>query len=165
MTDNPNNSVEVPTTTTTACSGTVCSGGGGDSGGNPKKRKRDFDMEEGNGASRKRKREDQDPIPLSETTTRAMPPYHKRYKKQPIPITVKRLVWNKHIGEYRGKGLCFCCRVTEISQMNFSCGHVIAECHGGQLTIPNLRPICHNCNSCMGPTNMFDFIEKHQLHA
>ena len=85
------------------------------------------------------------------------------YKKQTIPIAVKKVVWNTYVGEYIGKTKCFCCRTTDIIQMSFHCGHVIAEKNGGTLDITNLRPICQNCNSSMKTTNMNEFIIKHGL--
>ena len=83
----------------------------------------------------------------------------KVYKKRTIPATVKRLVWNKYIGEEIGKAKCTCCKVTDITQLSFHCGHVIAEVNDGVMTVENLRPICQNCNSSMGSTNMKDFMK------
>ena len=87
-----------------------------------------------------------------------------KYKKKVMPSSVKRLVWNKYIGERNGKASCYCCRITEIRQMSFHCGHVEAERRGGETTLKNLRPICQNCNSSMGSMNMNDFIKQHGLH-
>lgn len=84
-------------------------------------------------------------------------------KKTKIPVALKRLVWNKHIGEEIGKAKCKCCNVTDITQMAFNCGHVIAESNGGELTLDNLWPICQNCNSSMGTMNMVDFKEKFKI--
>lgn len=78
-------------------------------------------------------------------------------RKKNIPATIKRLVWNKYIGEEIGKSKCTCCNVTDITQMSFHCGHVIAELNGGEITVDNLRPICQNCNSSMRVKNMDDF--------
>jgi hypothetical protein len=47
-----------------------------------------------------------------------------------------------------------CCKVNEITQMNFACGHVESEHNGGVPTAENLRPICTTCNSSMGVRNM-----------
>jgi 5-methylcytosine-specific restriction endonuclease McrA len=85
-------------------------------------------------------------------------------KKKAIPKKIKILVWNKYIGEDEGSSKCLCCKVTKITQMNFVCGHILSESHGGEITIDNLRPICSECNSSMGTTNMNDFIKKHKLH-
>jgi hypothetical protein len=78
--------------------------------------------------------------------------------KKSISATVKRLVWNTHIGEDIGKAKCTCCNVTDITQMSFHCGHIIAEINGGNITVSNLKPICQNCNSSMGTKNMNDFM-------
>ena len=84
-------------------------------------------------------------------------------KKEAIPSTVKRLVWNTHIGESIGKSKCKCCKVTEITQLSFHCGHIISELHGGEAVVNNLKPICQNCNSSMGSCNMVEFIKKHGI--
>jgi hypothetical protein len=78
----------------------------------------------------------------------------KKPKKKSIPATLKRLVWDKYIGESIGKTKCLCCDLTDITQMSFHCGHVIADINGGTMTIDNLRPICQNCNLSMRKTNM-----------
>ena len=84
-------------------------------------------------------------------------------KKSVIPKKIKQLVWNKYIGEDKGKSKCLCCKHTEISQMDFHCGHIISEFNGGKITIDNLKPICSLCNSSMGKTNMNEFIQTHGL--
>ena len=81
-------------------------------------------------------------------------------KKQPISATIKRLVWNKYIGEEIGKSKCTCCFVTDITQLSFNCGHIIAEANGGETTVSNLKPICQNCNSSMGTKDMNKFMES-----
>ncbi len=86
-------------------------------------------------------------------------PVKKIYKKRGIPSTMKRLVWNTNIGEEIGKAKCMCCNTTDITQMSFHCGHIIAEAKGGETIVSNLRPICQNCNSSMGCKNMEDFIK------
>jgi len=82
----------------------------------------------------------------------------KKNKKKTIPLALKRNVWNKHIGESIGKALCQCCKLTEITQLNFSCGHIISEFNNGELKLNNLKPICVSCNSSMGTKNMDEFI-------
>jgi hypothetical protein len=86
-----------------------------------------------------------------------------KYKKKSIPIALKRKVWDFWVGESIGKTKCPCCKLTDITQMNFSCGHIIAESQGGGLTVQNLRPICGSCNSSMGIQNMNDFIRQYGL--
>ena len=83
----------------------------------------------------------------------------KKKKKKPIPATIKRLVWNTHIGEEIGKAKCLCCKITDITQLSFNCGHIIAEYNGGQLIVSNLKPICQNCNSSMGTKDMNEFMK------
>ena len=68
-------------------------------------------------------------------------------KKKYIPKTLKQAVWNKHIGNQHGEGLCKCCKLRIISQMNFHCGHIIAESKNGETNINNLLPICAICNN------------------
>jgi hypothetical protein len=84
----------------------------------------------------------------------------KGAKKKPINATMKRLVWNTNIGENIGKSKCVCCLTTDITQLSFNCGHIIAEANGGETIVSNLRPICQNCNSSMGIKNMDDFMES-----
>ncbi len=87
----------------------------------------------------------------------------KKPKKKPIPVALKRNVWNKWIGEAIGKSKCMCCKLTEITMLNFACGHIIAEANGGELKLDNLKPICVSCNSSMGTQNMNTYIEKYGL--
>ena len=80
-------------------------------------------------------------------------------KKNQISAAMKKLVWNKHIGEEIGKSKCLCCKSTYITQLSFHCGHIIAESKGGDTIVSNLMPICQNCNSSMGTKNMNDFMK------
>ena len=79
-------------------------------------------------------------------------------RKKTISATIKKLVWNTNIGEDIGKSKCVCCKSTDITQMSFNCGHVIAEANGGETIVSNLKPICQNCNSSMGTRNMNEFM-------
>ncbi len=81
-------------------------------------------------------------------------------KKKQISATIKRLVWYSNIGEEVGKAKCLCCKVTDITQMSFNCGHIIAEANGGETIVSNLKPICQNCNSSMGTKNMEEFMKR-----
>jgi hypothetical protein len=83
----------------------------------------------------------------------------KETKKKSISATIKKLVWNTNIGEDIGKAKCLCCKTTDITQLSFNCGHIIAEANGGETIVSNLKPICQNCNSSMGTKNMNDFME------
>jgi hypothetical protein len=84
----------------------------------------------------------------------------KKIKKKFIPITLKKLVWNNYIGEEIGKAKCLCCKLTDITQLSFNCGHIIPESKGGELKQNNLKPICQSCNSSMGTMNMHDYIHQ-----
>ena len=84
----------------------------------------------------------------------------KKKKKKPISATIKRLVWNTNIGEDVGKSKCMCCNSTDITQMSFNCGHIVAEANGGDTIVSNLKPICQNCNSSMGIKNMEEFMKS-----
>ena len=84
-------------------------------------------------------------------------------RKKAIPAVVKRLVWNTYIGENIGKSKCFCCKLTDITQLSFHCGHVVSENNGGKIHVDNLRPICQNCNCSMATKNMMEFMKTHNL--
>ena len=81
-------------------------------------------------------------------------------KKKTISATIKKLVWNTNIGEEIGKFKCLCCNSTDITQLSFNCGHIIAEANGGKTIVSNLKPICQNCNSSMGTKNMNEFMNS-----
>jgi hypothetical protein len=80
--------------------------------------------------------------------------------KKSIPKTLKRMVWDTYIGAEKGEALCFCCKHTKIRQIEFHCGHVHAEAHGGATNVKNLRPICAQCNLSMGTMHMKEFMKK-----
>ena len=50
-----------------------------------------------------------------------------------------------------------CCKHEDIRQIEFHCGHVIAEINGGKTEIHNLRPICAQCNLSMGSMDMNEY--------
>jgi hypothetical protein len=85
----------------------------------------------------------------------------KKIKKKTIPPSLKIKVWNKHIGDEIGKTKCLCCKLQDIYQASFSCGHIISEHFGGELKLNNLKPICSSCNSSMGTKNMDDYIKEY----
>jgi hypothetical protein len=87
----------------------------------------------------------------------------KKPRKKTIPVALKRKVWDHWVGEQLGKTKCPCCKLTDITQLNFSCGHINAEANGGSLHVTNLRPICGSCNSSMGTKNMNEFIREYGL--
>ena len=84
----------------------------------------------------------------------------KKNKKKPIPPALKIKVWNKYIGAEIGKTKCLCCKLHDIFQASFTCGHIISEHCGGELKVNNLKPICSSCNSSMGIKNMNDYIKE-----
>jgi uncharacterized coiled-coil protein SlyX len=84
-------------------------------------------------------------------------------KKKAIPKTLKNKVWNKYIGIEIGQTKCLCCKLTDISQLNFHCGHIISEKDGGELTMENLKPICGSCNLSMATMNMDEFMKKYKF--
>lgn len=100
---------------------------------------------------------DDDCIIVGVTSISQKPPTKTKYKKKYVSSTLKRLVWNKWIGEEVGKAKCCCCNTTDIVQMSFHVGHIVAEINGGKTVISNLMPICQNCNSSMGRMNLYDF--------
>ncbi len=85
----------------------------------------------------------------------------KKKKKKSIPATLKRKVWAKWVGEEVGKTQCLCCKLTDITQMSFHCGHIISEANGGELKMDNLKPICQSCNSSMGTKDMNEFMSQY----
>ena len=86
------------------------------------------------------------------------------YHKKNIPKTLKKMVWDKYIGPDIGKTKCMCCKHQEIRQIEFHCGHIIAEVNGGNTSIDNLRPICAQCNLSMGKMNMDIFMKKYMAN-
>ena len=84
----------------------------------------------------------------------------KNTKKKKISAAIRKLVWNTNIGEDIGKSKCMCCESTDITQLSFNCGHIVAEAKGGATIVSNLKPICQNCNSSMGTNNMSEFMKS-----
>lgn len=84
---------------------------------------------------------------------------HTPVKKKNIPKAMKRLVWDTYIGEEIGLAKCLCCQHANIRQIEFHCGHVVAEANGGLTHLDNLRPICAQCNLSMGKTDMNEFMK------
>jgi hypothetical protein len=78
-------------------------------------------------------------------------------KKRTISHALRVSCWNTYIGEEVGRTTCLCCKSNYITQLNFQCGHVVAEANGGSINIDNLRPICSICNSSMGTINMQEY--------
>lgn len=85
------------------------------------------------------------------------------YKKKSISHVLKRRVWAAHIGEEVGKTKCLCCKLTDITQLTFHCGHIVAEKNGGSTTVENMLPICQSCNSSMGTQNLYSYMAANGL--
>ena len=85
----------------------------------------------------------------------------KKKKKQAIPRSLKKMVWDRYIGENKGKAKCYCCKHQDIRQIEFHCGHVIAEANKGKTDVHNLRPICAQCNLSMGKMNLYEFKKEY----
>lgn len=77
---------------------------------------------------------------------------------------MKTKIWNTYIGKHKGTSTCYCCKINEITQSHFECGHVESEHNGGKVTITNLRPICGECNRSMGISNMTEFMNKYEFN-
>ena len=93
-----------------------------------------------------------------------LPPINKgimKKRKQTIPKTVKIAVWDQTIGMDVGRTLCGVCKTNTITQMDFHCGHIVAEAEGGDTCVSNLRPICGKCNLSMGKKNLNTFKDKY----
>ena len=82
---------------------------------------------------------------------------NKDYKKKSIPKSLKKMTWDKWVGKDVGTIKCLCCNHQEIRQIEFHCGHVVAEKNGGQTIVENFIPICAQCNLSMGTMNMNEF--------
>ena len=85
------------------------------------------------------------------------------YRKKSIPKSLKKQTWDKWVGPSIGAAKCLCCNHEEIRQIEFHCGHIIAEVNGGSTTVDNLRPICAQCNLSMGSMNLLEFKKKYFL--
>src|SRR5581483_2303999 len=76
-----------------------------------------------------------------------------------ISAALRKAVWIHYNGkEYQAP--CYTGCGETITVHNYECGHVIADSKGGAADLPNLRPVCSNCNKSMGHKNMEEFIES-----
>jgi hypothetical protein len=96
------------------------------------------------------------PFEILKDTTHIRP----KYKKVKISNIFKRQCWNHWIGEDIGKIICPVCKLTYITQLNFSCAHIISESKGGKLELNNVRPICCGCNSSVYTNDLTSFIQN-----
>lgn len=97
----------------------------------------------------------------SSTVYTCKPKIVKKYKKKCIPKIVKLVVWANTFGLCTGQALCPVCKFNSICQMDFHCGHIVAEVNGGTTTPDNLIPMCSKCNLSMGKTNAYIFHNQH----
>lgn len=81
--------------------------------------------------------------------------------REQMKSALRHAVWEVYINSDDRKGLCFCCRLAEITVANYHCGHVVSIKHGGKDHLQNLRPICMQCNLSMGAMNMYDFVNNY----
>jgi 5-methylcytosine-specific restriction endonuclease McrA len=86
---------------------------------------------------------------------------NKTYRKKSIPKSLKKQTWDKWVGASIGATKCLCCEHEEIRQIEFHCGHIIAEADGGSTTVDNLLPICAQCNLSMGKMNLYEFKKEY----
>lgn len=72
-----------------------------------------------------------------------------------IPPSVRRAVWDTHVGKTERRARCACCGIAELDVVgHWECGHVVAHARGGPATVANLRPVCRLCNAAMGTEDM-----------
>ena len=83
-------------------------------------------------------------------------------RKKSIPKSLKRIVWDTHFGPSIGAAPCPVCKQHIIRQIEFHCGHIVAEKMGGQTVASNLIPICAQCNLSMGQKNLYTFAKQFQ---
>lgn len=88
-------------------------------------------------------------------------PATKKPRKSYIPKAVKMVVWANTFGLSTGQTKCPVCNFNTISQMDFHCGHIIAESKGGATKADNLLPICSKCNLSMGKKDLNMFRNKY----
>lgn len=81
-----------------------------------------------------------------------------RYTNKRIPKNVRETVWQIY-NPNSLSGKCYCCGRT-ITHDIFEIGHDKAISKGGSNKIPNLRPICKQCNSSMGTMSIEEFKEQ-----
>lgn len=84
-------------------------------------------------------------------------PQTEKTRKDFISQQLRMDVWKKYIGLNIGETKCLCCGIIKIQQLNFECGHIIAESLGGPTNMDNLLPICGSCNKSMGTKNLYEF--------
>jgi hypothetical protein len=92
-------------------------------------------------------------------------PYHD-YKnvRGKISIKLRKDVWKKQFKIKKiGKCPVYQCK-NIIGVDKFECGHVISVKNGGDTTLENLLPICHDCNQKMKSQNIDEY-EKELIYT
>lgn len=80
-------------------------------------------------------------------------------KRTNLTSAIRKSCWLKNIGRsFNGECMTGCGNLIDV--YNYECGHIKSVEDGGLNEITNLKPICSNCNSSMGATNMIEFISK-----
>lgn len=74
-------------------------------------------------------------------------------KRKKISRGLKLKLWEFYYGLENGKGSCYVCK-KEILMAQFEAGHVKSHHDGGDISRPNLRCICHQCNQLMETVNL-----------
>jgi 5-methylcytosine-specific restriction endonuclease McrA len=79
-------------------------------------------------------------------------PLTKKYKKKPIPASLKHAVWVYYNGKQFESKCCVSWCPNTVTVFSFEAGHDVPESKGGPTSLSNLRPICTSCNRSMSNT-------------
>lgn len=79
-------------------------------------------------------------------------------KKKAIPKGIRNMLWDSLFKGCDG-GHCQVCSC-DLRERDYEAGHIVAESKGGLTQIPNLVPVCHQCNLDMGTTDMQEYCMK-----
>ena len=98
----------------------------------------------------------------STNTCTVIPKHIFKNKKKKISPKLRKQVWEKEFSE-NNKGVCpiyYCNNDINNGPDGFHCGYIISEFNGGITSIKNLRPICSECDSCMGKSDWDNYENK-----
>ena len=86
---------------------------------------------------------------------------NEKKKKKKIPKQLRNLVWDNQEPEKMNM-ICLCCNKIKLNcrSQEWHAGHIISEKNGGDTLVPNLTPICNECNKFMGADNWDVFVLK-----
>ena len=90
-------------------------------------------------------------------------PDNEATKRESIPKCVRNAVW-RHLNGNQIEAKCVCCLVETVSIGNFHVGHIKSVFNGGSTKLNNLTVLCMLCNTSSGKCDLFEFIEKYDLH-